>query len=227
MSDSIMKKVTVEEFTRLVKELPLGKELCFAAYVPEGLTDPDEAVDWWAAVRTNIGKEEYTIVYHCGGLTSRALMFDSPAELDPEYVSDFLSYYGLLQDGLVNVEFGDSKRAEEQRKRSAHTEELNRIELLGRVGNLKVYEVGNTKIARLSLCTNRMFDSTDGAKAIETTWHDISIWQENIKEDLGSVRKGDILHVIGRVRRQRYVASNGEERYSYEVVAHSAEIVKE
>lgn len=105
-------------------------------------------------------------------------------------------------------------------------EELNRIELQGRIGNIKVYEVGGTKTARISIATNRMFESTDGTKTIETTWHDVSVWQDNIKEDLGSVRKGDILHVIGRVRRQRYVASNGEERYSYEVIAHSAEIVK-
>lgn len=118
MSDSIMKKVSVEEFTRLVKELALGKELCFAAYIPEGANDPDEAVDWWSAVRINIGKEEYTVVYHCGGLTSRSLVFDSPKELDAEYVDGFLAYYGLLQDGHVNVEFGSSGKAEDQRRNS-------------------------------------------------------------------------------------------------------------
>lgn len=96
----------------------------------------------------------------------------------------------------------------------------------GRIGNIKVYDVGNSKTARISIATNMMFETTDGAKAIETTWHDVSVWQENIKEELGSVRKGDILHVIGRVRRQRYVSANGEERYSYDVVAHSAEIVR-
>lgn len=223
-----MKKVTVEEFTRLVKKLPLGKELCFAAYVPEVTTDPDEAVDWWSAVRINIGKEEYTVVYHCGGLTSRSLVFDSPKELDAEYVDGFLAYYGLLQDGHVNVEFGSSGKAEDQRKtaRSKNMEELNRIELQGRIGNIRIFEVGQTKTARLSLATNRLFEANDGTMTIETTWHYVSVWQDNIKEDLGSVRKGDILHVIGRVRRQRYVASNGEERYSYEVIAHSAEIVK-
>lgn len=105
-------------------------------------------------------------------------------------------------------------------------EELNRIELQGRIGNIRVYEVGDSKTARISIATNRMFESTDGAKAIETTWHNISVWQENIEDDLGSVRKGDIIHVTGRVRRQRYVAADGEERHSYEVVASKAEIVK-
>lgn len=105
-------------------------------------------------------------------------------------------------------------------------EELNRIELQGRIGNIKVYEVGNSKTARISIATNRMFETTDGAKAVETTWHVISVWQENIEDDLGSVRKGDILHVTGRVRRQRYVTADGEERHSYEVVASKAEIVK-
>ena len=106
-------------------------------------------------------------------------------------------------------------------------EELNRIELQGRIGNIKIYEVGNTKTARLSLATNEVFDAKDGTKVIETTWHDVSVWQDNIKDDLESIKKCDILHVIGRIRRQRYVAADGEERYSYEVVARSAEIVKE
>lgn len=105
-------------------------------------------------------------------------------------------------------------------------EQLNRIELQGRIGNIRVYEVGNSKTARISIATNMMFETTDGAKAIETTWHDISVWQENIEDDLRSVRKGDILHVTGRVRRQRYVTADGEERHSYEVVASKAEIVK-
>lgn len=106
-------------------------------------------------------------------------------------------------------------------------EELNRIELQGRIGNIKVYEVGDTKNARISLATNQMFDAKDGTKVIETTWHYISVWQEDIKENLGSLGKGDILHVTGRVRRQGYIGANGEERYSYEVVANKAEIVKE
>lgn len=106
-------------------------------------------------------------------------------------------------------------------------EELNRIELQGRIGNIKVYEVGNTKTARLSLATHQMFDANDGTKVIDTTWHDVSVWQDNIKDDLESIKKCDILHVIGRVRRQRYIGANGEERYSYEVVAHRAEIIKE
>lgn len=106
-------------------------------------------------------------------------------------------------------------------------EELNRIELQGRIGNISVFEVGNTKNARISLATNRMFEAKDGTKTIETTWHYVSVWQEDAKEDLGNLGKGDILHVTGRVRRQGYVGANGEERYSYEVVADKAERIVE
>lgn len=106
-------------------------------------------------------------------------------------------------------------------------EELNRIELQGRIGYIRVYEVGDSKTARISIATNMVFEAKDGTKAVETTWHVISVWQENIEDDLGSVRKGDILHVTGRVRRQRYVTVDGEERYSYEVVADKAERIVE
>lgn len=105
MRDSVMKKVSVEEFTRLVKELPLGKELCFAAFMPQESKNPDDAEDWWVAQRVALGKEDYTIVHHCGGITSRALVFDSPNELDDDSVKDFLDYSECCQGGYVNVEF--------------------------------------------------------------------------------------------------------------------------
>lgn len=105
MRDSVMKKISVEEFTRLIKELPLGKEICFATFMPQESKNPDDAEDWWAAQRVTLEKEDYTIVHHCGGITSRALVFDSPNELDDDSAKDFLDYSECSQDGYVNVEF--------------------------------------------------------------------------------------------------------------------------
>jgi len=105
MRKTIIRKVSAEEFERLVKNLPSGKELCFAAFMLPGSDSPYDAEDWWVAQRVSLGREEYTILRHCGGLTSRALVFDSPDELDGDYVKDFLEYSGCIQDGYVNVEF--------------------------------------------------------------------------------------------------------------------------
>lgn len=105
MRKTIMKKVVASEFARLVKNLPTGKELCFATFVPQGSENPDDAEDWWVAQRVALGKEEYTILHHCGGLTSRALVFDYPNELDDDSVKDFLEYSECDRDGYVNVEF--------------------------------------------------------------------------------------------------------------------------
>lgn len=48
-------------------------------------------------------------------------------------------------------------------------EQLNRIELKGNVGNVKVQTVGDNEVARFSVATNYVFKGKDGQPVIETT----------------------------------------------------------
>ena len=97
-------------------------------------------------------------------------------------------------------------------------EQLNRVELRGTVGSVYVKDFGNTRCANFSLATNYVFNDRDGCPVIETTWHRIIVWQEQCP-DLDIIRKGAQLHVLGRIRRLKYVGADGDERETVEIIA--------
>ena len=98
-------------------------------------------------------------------------------------------------------------------------EQLNRIELRGTVGSIRVQTISEKHVARISLVTNYVYKSKDGDPVIETTWHNISAWENKSFPDLTTIQKGDRLHVLGRLRNQRFLGSDGIERTSCEVSA--------
>ena len=102
-------------------------------------------------------------------------------------------------------------------------EQLNRIELAGRIGTIKITSVGDARIARFSLATNVTYKDKHGTPVIETTWHNVSAWESPQCPNLGSLAKGDSVHVIGRIRTSRFTAADGSERTIYEVVAGKVE----
>ncbi len=54
-------------------------------------------------------------------------------------------------------------------------EQINRIELRGNVGNVKLQNVGNSEVIRFSLATNYAFKGKDGNPVIETTCYQYKI----------------------------------------------------
>lgn len=105
-------------------------------------------------------------------------------------------------------------------------EDINRIELEGRVGNVSVINVGGTSAAYVSLATNEALSNGRGEVALDTVWHCVTIWRGEDVPDPASIRKGDRLHVRGRVRANRFNGNDNVERVFYEVIANKAEIVK-
>ena len=104
-------------------------------------------------------------------------------------------------------------------------EQLNRIELRGHIGNIRIFPVGDAKVARFSLATNATFRNQSGGIVIETTWHNVSAWEGPDCRNIDQLRKGDALYVQGRIRNQRYTASDGTERTLYEVLAAKLEVL--
>ena len=104
-------------------------------------------------------------------------------------------------------------------------EQLNRIELIGIIGSARVTEVSATKVARFSVATNYVYKTASGEAVIETTWHNVSAFQSPKFPDLSTLEKGMPVHIVGRLRAQRYTGTDGTERTSYEVLAQSVEIL--
>ena len=69
-------------------------------------------------------------------------------------------------------------------------EQLNRIELRGNVGNIRISAAGSGQVARMSLATNFMYKNRDGEAVVETTWHNIVAWSGKGMPDFNRIGKG-------------------------------------
>jgi len=108
------------------------------------------------------------------------------------------------------------------------TTQLNRVEIVGTVGNCKVQNVCDTRIARLSVATNYAYRAKDGCPVIETTWHSVVCFEKDFRdEDMDSITKGTKVHLTGRIRNQRVVGEDGVDRTVTEIAVSHIEIVRQ
>ena len=100
-------------------------------------------------------------------------------------------------------------------------ESLNKVELIGFVGNANVNKVGDTQVVRFSVATDYGYNDKGGNAVIETTWHNVVAWEgEKIsKETIAKIKKHEQVKVVGRLRAYRYTGADGSERTGYEIVA--------
>ncbi len=98
-------------------------------------------------------------------------------------------------------------------------EQLNRIELRGTVGSIRLQTFSDNMVARLTLATNFAYKDKDGSATIDTSWHSIIAREGRNIRDLDKISKGTRLYVQGRLRYQKYVGNDGVERTSADIVA--------
>ena len=105
-------------------------------------------------------------------------------------------------------------------------QQLNRIEIRGNVGNVNIINVGNTRVAHFSVATNFAYKDRNGEPVIETTWHNVTAWEGNKGiPSLEIIAKGFPLYVTGRLRIQKYIAGDGTDKTSYDIIANTIEQV--
>ena len=105
-------------------------------------------------------------------------------------------------------------------------EDINRIELQGRVGFVRTNEHNGSKVANFSLATDILFKTREGSAISETTWHNIVAWEGKDIPDIGRIHKGLPVYVTGRVRSTRYTNADGIEKTYYEVIASKMQILE-
>lgn len=107
-------------------------------------------------------------------------------------------------------------------------ESINKVEIQGRVGAVRANDLAETSFARMSVATSHVYKGTDGVVVEEVTWHNIILWEGKAasKEVIHSIAKGDAVHVIGRIKQQRYTDSNGNEKSFTEIFAYQFEKVE-
>ena len=105
-------------------------------------------------------------------------------------------------------------------------EQLNKIELRGNVGNIRLESVGDQVGAPVSLGRTYAYKGKDGTPVIETTWHNIVAWSGKGMPDFKKILKGSCIYVTGRIRFQKFNGSDGTEKQYYEVLANRLAIIE-
>ncbi len=80
-------------------------------------------------------------------------------------------------------------------------------------------------VARFTVATNYAYKDKDGHAIIDTSWHNVMAREGRYIHDLSKIEKGTKVYVQGRLRYQKYTASDGVERVSADIVANRVAII--
>ena len=105
-----------------------------------------------------------------------------------------------------------------------NTQYINRVELQGRVGTVRISSVHDCQVANFSVMTQHDYENVEGSKIVEATWMAVSAFKSQ-KVCLDSLTRGSVVHLTGRLRNNRYIDSAGCERAFTEVIADSLEVL--
>lgn len=99
---------------------------------------------------------------------------------------------------------------------------INRVELQGIVGSQRSYQTGAATMHQFNMAMNRIYRTDDGMAVVETTWV-CCLADESRMSGPDDVRKGNKVHLVGRLRQHRFTTETGEDRYGYEVLVDQLE----
>jgi single-strand DNA-binding protein len=97
---------------------------------------------------------------------------------------------------------------------------LNKVMLIGNVGSEPEIKTtgGGTKLAKVSLATNRKFSDRSGNQQEKTEWHRLTFWDRMADLVEQYVKKGDRLYVEGRIEYSQTEDDKGNQRFWTDIV---------
>lgn len=97
---------------------------------------------------------------------------------------------------------------------------LNKVMLIGNVGSEpEIRTTGSgTKMAKVSLATNRVFTDRNGQRQEKTEWHRLTFWSKLADLVEQYVHKGDRLYVEGRIEYSQTEDEQGGTRYWTDII---------
>lgn len=90
-----------------------------------------------------------------------------------------------------------------------------------------ISDIRRTPYGESFLQNHYAYGAKDGTRVIETDWHLVKAMEGAVNGTLDKLRKGCSVHVLGRLRMQRYIAEDGSPRSFVEVLASQVEILPE
>ena len=103
---------------------------------------------------------------------------------------------------------------------------INRVELQGRVGTVRMSPGIESIVANFSLVTEHPIISAEGCHLVESTWHNVAAF-EGGEIYLEGLTRGAMVHLTGRLRTAKYTSVDGIERTFTEVIADSLKVIEE
>lgn len=103
---------------------------------------------------------------------------------------------------------------------------LNKIMLIGRVGqDPQIRQAGENKVASFTLATSEKYRDRNGETKEQTEWHNIVIWGKMAETVERYVTKGAQLYIEGKIKTEKYTASDGTDRFTVKVYASSMQFL--
>ena len=103
---------------------------------------------------------------------------------------------------------------------------INRVELQGRVGTVRMSPGIGSIVANFSLVTEHPIISAEGCHLVESTFHNVAAF-EGGEVSLERLILGAVVHLTGRLRTAKYISVDGTEKTFTEVIADSIKVIEE
>lgn len=104
---------------------------------------------------------------------------------------------------------------------------VNKVIILGNVGQDPEIREGNFMVAALSIATSRKWRDKAGETQSETEWHRVSAFGRLAEIISQYVRKGDPIYIEGRLRTRKYEDKQGGERWVTEIIAEQLQLLRQ
>lgn len=98
---------------------------------------------------------------------------------------------------------------------------FNQVTLIGRLGqdpDLR-YLADGTPVLTISVATDESYTDREGNKVERTEWHRVVVFQRRAEACAAYLRKGSLVHIVGRLSTRKWQDSSGEDRYITEIRA--------
>lgn len=98
---------------------------------------------------------------------------------------------------------------------------VNKVFLIGNLGQNPELRTtgGGTSVANIRIASSERRKDRDGNWTDHTEWHSVVVFGRTAENVATYCRKGSQIHVEGRLQTRQWEDSNGNKRYSTEVVA--------
>ena len=106
-------------------------------------------------------------------------------------------------------------------------EQLNKVELRGFIRNVSFSTYGESRLAHFTLATSYAYKMRNGTPVIDTTWHNVSVWEGRSMPDISLLEDGKCAHVFGRIRHSDYTTPDGTPRRYNDIIAQKVIIEEE